>query len=111
MQQFSSSLRSGQLSLQVLRERSSTQPEMWKTLLRRLTMMEMANSPSRRCSEVMSLLRKRLLKVFWLLIILKQYPKIEAIFELGDVDGDGQIDMGEFVGEKSLMFRIENDPL
>ena len=26
-------------------------------------------------------------------------PQIEAIFELGDVDGDGEIDMGEFVGE------------
>ena len=25
-------------------------------------------------------------------------PQIEAIFELGDVDGDGEIDMGEFVG-------------
>ena len=24
--------------------------------------------------------------------------QIEAIFELGDVDGDGEIDMGEFVG-------------
>ena len=24
--------------------------------------------------------------------------EIEAIFELGDVDGDGEIDMGEFVG-------------
>ena len=66
MQQFSSSLRSGQLSLQVLRGRSSTQPEMWKTLLRRLTMMEMANSPSRRCSEGMSLLRKRFLKSLYI---------------------------------------------
>ena len=111
MQQFSSSSRSGQLSLQVLRGRSSTQQEMWRTLSRRLTMMEMENSPSKRCSEGMSLLRKRLLKVLWLLIILKQYPKIEAIFELGDVDGDGQIDMGEFVGENSLMFGIENNPL
>ena len=26
-------------------------------------------------------------------------PQIEAIFELGDVDGDGEIDMGEFVGK------------
>ena len=27
-------------------------------------------------------------------------PQIEAIFELGDVDGDGEIDMGEFVGAR-----------
>ena len=27
-------------------------------------------------------------------------PQIETIFELGDVDGDGTIDMEEFVGEE-----------
>ena len=29
------------------------------------------------------------------------YLQIEAIFDLGDVDGDGTIDMDEFVGKKS----------
>ena len=30
------------------------------------------------------------------------FPQIEAIFELGDVDGDGEIDMGEFVGKQGI---------
>ena len=32
------------------------------------------------------------------------FPQIEAIFELGDVDGDGEIDMGEFVGKQGMYF-------
>jgi hypothetical protein len=27
------------------------------------------------------------------------FVQIEAIFELGDVDGDGEIELGEFVGQ------------
>ena len=42
--------------------------------------------------------------IIYILAIPIPCPKIEAIFELGDVDGDGQIDMGEFVGKKYLMF-------
>ena len=38
--------------------------------------------------------------------IVTDYVQIEAIFELGDVDGDGQIDMGEFVGKE--LFSFEN---
>ena len=34
----------------------------------------------------------------WMLKCSSSSPQIEAIFELGDVDGDGEIDMGEFVG-------------
>ena len=34
--------------------------------------------------------------LFFFIIICQQ---IEAIFELGDLNGDGQIDLGEFVGK------------
>ena len=39
-------------------------------------------------------------------IIVTDYVQIEAKFKLDDVDGDGQIDMGEFVGKNYLLLRV-----
>ncbi len=34
--------------------------------------------------------------------IVYSFVQIETIFELGDVDGDGEIELGEFIGSVSL---------
>ena len=34
------------------------------------------------------------------------YLQIEAIFDLGDVDGDGTIDMDEFVGKNFNLIKL-----
>ena len=36
--------------------------------------------------------------------------QIEQVFELGDIDGDGTIDMGEFVGEYCWLGHICHCP-
>ena len=41
-----------------------------------------------------------------ILVKLSFSTQIEAIFDLGDVDGDGTIDMDEFVGKRKHSFNL-----